>query len=334
VRIALTLLVRDEADIVGDHVAFHLSRGVDVVVATVHRSRDGTAEILQSYARNGRVRLMYEDGEEIRQSEWMTRMARLAATEYGADWVLNSDADEFWWPRGGSLGELLGAVPPRYGAVHAFSHSFVPRPGHGAFSERMTARLASVAALNDPETSFRPVAKVLHRGDPRAVVGQGNHDVWGIRQPVLSGVFPIELLHFPLRSTEQIARKHENTLAAWERNLRGDLARARLESARGRANAFYERVVVDDPALERGLAAGTLVLDTRLRDALRALRRDDRPRGTRAPDEPGASAAELAAHAAAITTLADANAVRLQRRVDELSARLVTSGGRSARFEG
>ena len=56
-------------------------------------------------------------------------MARLAATEFGADWLINSDADEFWWPRGASLRDVLGAVSPRYGTgVRSCASSSRARP--------------------------------------------------------------------------------------------------------------------------------------------------------------------------------------------------------------
>ena len=101
--LVMTLLARDEIDIVDSWLAFHLNAGVDLVIATDNRSQDGTTEVLEEYARSGHVHLIREPGEDLRQNEWVTRMARLAATEYGADWVINSDADEFWWPRGASL---------------------------------------------------------------------------------------------------------------------------------------------------------------------------------------------------------------------------------------
>jgi len=102
-KLVMTLRTRDQADIVEAVVAFHLNAGVDFVIATDHRSVDGTVEILESYAREGVLRLIRELGEEVRGSEWRTRMARMAATEYGADWTFSCDGDEFWRPRGGSM---------------------------------------------------------------------------------------------------------------------------------------------------------------------------------------------------------------------------------------
>ena len=100
----------------------------------------------------------------------MTRMARLAATEYGADWVINSDADEFWWPRGASLAEVLAAVPPRYGTVGAFLRVFCPRPGEEHFAERMTVRFSALAPINDPASLYKPIRKIVHRGHPEIQV--------------------------------------------------------------------------------------------------------------------------------------------------------------------
>ena len=112
-KLVMTLLVRDEADIVDAQIAYHLDAGVDLVVATDNRSEDATTEILRRYAREGVLHLIREPGDDLRQSEWVTRMARLAATDHGADWILNADADEFWLARRASLKELLAVVPAR-----------------------------------------------------------------------------------------------------------------------------------------------------------------------------------------------------------------------------
>jgi glycosyl transferase family 2 len=312
-KLVMTLLVRDEADIVDTHIAYHLAAGVDCVIATDHRSADGTTDILESYARDGHVHLIRRDDERIRQSAWMTEMARLAATEHGADWVLNSDADEFWWPAAPSLKDALAAVPETHGVVYAVSRVFVPRPGSGWFAERMTVRLELPAAINDPATPYRHVAKVAHRAHAGAVVMQGNHRVSGVPFRDIRGWSPLELLHFPLRSPEQAAAKHENTWTAWDLNLRGDIAIARSTSR------YYDRLVLDDDAVARGLAAGSLAEDTRLRDALRALR--DEGSLWLGPQQ----FAQRASHALDDVLLFEADGVRLQRRADELAGRVYGS---------
>src|SRR5262245_7465782 len=102
----MTLVVRDEADVVEQQLAYHFDAGVDFVLATDHSSTDGTADVLRRYEADGRLRL-FEVSGEMRDSDWRTRMARLAASDHGADWVINTDADEFWMPRSGTLKDAL-----------------------------------------------------------------------------------------------------------------------------------------------------------------------------------------------------------------------------------
>ena len=125
---------------------FHLNAGVDFVIATDNLSQDGTTEILESYERAGQLHLIREDGEYLRQADWITRMGRLAATDFGADWVIHSDADEFWWPRG-ELAEGCPRVDPgRYGIVRASCATFCRgRTTGSSFAERMTVRMRTPA---------------------------------------------------------------------------------------------------------------------------------------------------------------------------------------------
>jgi Glycosyl transferase family 2 len=268
-RLVQTLVVRDEADIVDAQLAYHLNAGVDFVIATDHESRDGTTEILESYASAGYLRRIPRSGWN-EEATWRTQMARLAASEHGADWVINTDADEFWMPRRGTLKQLLEAVPAEVGIVFALSRQFVPRPESiPDFAERMLVRLSTTSAINDPTSPYRPHAKVAHRGDPDVVVRHGGHTAVSRRFAALPDWYPADVLHFPFRLLEQYERKCVRRAQA-DKPL-GQYVRAFEARERGRIADAYRSLVVDDETLARGRCSGNLVVDLRLRDALRAI---------------------------------------------------------------
>jgi hypothetical protein len=299
------------------------------VVATDNRSQDGTTDILESYARDGHLHLIREEGEYLRQAEWITRMGRLAATDFGADWVIHSDADEFWWPRGESLNDVLASIPSRYGIVRALLRHFVPRPGDGSsFADRMTVRVSQSSPINDPRSLFRPNLKIIHRADPNVDVSIGAQRLIDSPLVPLRGWYPVEFFHFPVRSPEQCERKYGYQQTGPGQTPSPYYDRVRALIADGRLAEVWESLVVDDAALERGLAEGSLVADTRLRDALRTLD-EGKPLTFPRP-----TVVDEAAYAVDVAALGEADVVRLQRRLDTLEQRLVTIERRpSVRFE-
>jgi hypothetical protein len=316
-RIVMTLMVRDEIDLIDLQIAFHLAAGVDFVVVTDHESVDGTTEILEEYARQGVLHRIPVSSPVKRQSEWVTRMARMAAIEFGADWVINSDADEFWWPWGGDLKDRLAEIPEGCGIVYTFIRTFLPRPGEGPFAERMTARFAPVAPINSPFSPFRVNVRLLHRADPDIVVGRGNNKIATRLLAPFRGRSPIETLHFPVRSFSQFEHKFLTHYRASGSRLRGEHIRAHEAAQSGRLHELYDEICVDDDGLRRGLELGVLAIDTRLRDAAHALQVD--PRSLHfAPREP----ADEIGYAIDGAVLQEGELVRQQRRVDELALRV------------
>jgi Glycosyl transferase family 2 len=330
VRLVETLVVRDEADIVDAQIAYHLNAGVDFVIASDHESRDGTTEILEAYARRGYLRRIPVSGE-VRESEWRTTMARLAATDHGAEWVINTDADEFWMPRDGTLQDAFRAVPAAYGVVWALTRHFVPRPEvEPFFADRMTARVSALAPLNDPTSPYRPHAKAAHRADPEIRVRHGAHLVHSSMQP-LHHWHLADVLHFPFRSLAQYERK--GVRRAHGDSRLGQYVKAYHASEGGRIQDTYASLELSDERVERGVSCGSLVLDVRLRDALRGLRvaeppapeispggtftigRSELPRVSRSAEHRGRDHAEAAA-------LRDADLVRVARQLDGLELRL------------
>ncbi len=324
----MTLLVRDERDIVEQHLAFHLASGVDLVIVTDHASTDGTQDVLARHEAEGRVRVLREPDGPFRQREWLTRMARLAATEHGADWVISSDVDELWWPRGGDLPAVLGTIPLRYGIVQSFVRHFVPVVDDGSpWWERMTLRLSAQAPINDPRSPWRPFRKLVHRADPEAVITEGSHGVLGTSLQTLRGWYPLEVLHFPIRTVAQLDRKGRVWGSAVEKFYSSREvavapgaayhALAHRDAEQGLSADVFAALALGPDGAREALERGLVMEDTRARDALRAL---SQPGGR--PSFPRSSPVDDAAFAADAAVLGEADVVRVRRRLDELEQRI------------
>lgn len=215
-KLVMTLLVRDEDDILREHLEFHYGQGVDFVIATDNRSQDGSLDILREYQSAGRLHLISENSDNYDQSAWVTRMARLAYTEFGADWVINSDADEFWWPDEGTLHDVFARLAEECKLVGFVRHNFVSLETdsqEAPFWLRMIYR--QKRSTNDLGHPLPP--KACHKGARDVRVGMGNHSVDGLHaRDAISG--SCSILHFPKRSYQQFERKIKLGGAAVLRN--------------------------------------------------------------------------------------------------------------------
>jgi len=291
-RLVMTLKVRDEADILEDNLRYHRALGVDFFVVTDNGSVDGTSEILERYVNAGLAHVLRVETGTLRNDEehWTTRMARLAATEFEADWVFHDDADELWWPVQGTLKQAFEAIPEQYGSVVAPRGEYVARPdAPGPWFERMVYR----EALG----SLQP--KAAHRADPDAVVISQTHevvsagpdrDLWHAMRPpgrmlhrgtratsdeqeengdrpevrlVWAPTHPLRIFHFPLRSFEQFRKRTEIFLRHGGWRDTGRFRRLRYAYEQGRLEELYAELVWDDSRIEEGLGDAELVRDDR-----------------------------------------------------------------------
>lgn len=271
-NLVLTMLVRDEEDLVADNMSYHLDAGADLIIVTDNGSVDSTRDIVQTFVDDGTARLLVEPAPIHSQWRWVTRMARTAYWDHNADWVINTDADEFWWPESGNLKDVLGAVEPIYGAVRVPRFDFRPLTDVGGGPRetpyRETASLRFIGGALEPKT--------CHRADPRVIVGQGNHEVSGGSGIELDGSGLLSVFHFPTRSREQFRRGVGNAGAAYKRSTEfvpttGEVKRALYESLESGDldEVFGSRELAPGEA-EAAIRSGKIVEDRRLLQELAA----------------------------------------------------------------
>ena len=272
-KLVMTLLVRDEEDVLRANIDFHRAQGVDFFIVTDNKSEDSTPEIVKDFAEQGIAHYIYEGDDDYNQSAWVTRMARMAAIDYGADWVINNDADEFWWPHQGDLKSCFAGVSTDYDIVVGPRHDYVALNNEtGAFYDDMVFRQkASLNALGKP---LPP--KVAHRAHPDVEVSQGNH--WA-ELPGESGVVEnvLDIFHYPLRSYAQFTNKIIKGGQAYERNKTHNAhagatwRKLYKEYQRNGLVDYYRKQTFSPRQVETGLRDGSLVSDRRLSDYLYAL---------------------------------------------------------------
>jgi hypothetical protein len=291
VKVVMTYKLRDESDVIEDNIRYHVAQGITTFLATDNGSTDGTRETLARYEEKGLMTVFDAPTEDFRleSRHWLTRMARYAASELDADWVIHNDADEFWWPLEGTIPEVLAGIPTEFGAVISPRSEFLARPEDGDhFSRRMTVREA--------RARLRP--KVAHRAEPDVVVlHRGAHDVApageggeiGVRspgRPVLRGAredddsdgnderlvwaptHPLRTFHFPLRDYAQFERKVRTTVLHGAFADRGNRKVVREHLEGGTLPDYYESTLKTDAEVRAGLESGEFVEDRRFADFL------------------------------------------------------------------
>jgi hypothetical protein len=278
-RVVMTLPA-DDGDLLESQLLFHLHAGVEAAVV------GGDLELpLGEFDGDARVHRVPD----------ASLMTHAATAELGANWIIPAEAREFWWPRGGSLTDVLSAIPADYDVVQALVRPFLlPRSDDGEAASEPVYRLSAQAMLDDPGGSPRPARRLAHRAGVDVGSYRGEIPKGALRP--LRGWYPIEVLSVSPRPVEppDLARGLEDGAVQVDARLGDALRELRagneivfarptvIENAwfavdaavLGEADAFALRGDVDD--LERRLADLEENVGVRAERKLRALLRRGR----------------------------------------------------------
>ena len=275
-KIIMTLCVRDEEDIIRHNIEFHRALGVDMFLVTDNLSQDCTKSILKEYEQQGILEYFYSDEDTHSQYKHVTKMARHAYAYYNADWVINNDADEFWFPVGhDNLKDVFRTYGDDVYGVTFNRQNFVPlkhfRPPF--YDSMVFKQVHSVNWLGQPLPG-----KAAHRGHPDTIVRQGNHAVTLMGDCQYEQSAAIDIMHFTARqfSTWEASIIHggrayrNNTVLPRTQGIVRRTVYAEYER-KGNLNAFYEREFYSRLPLLTALLRKRITIDTRLKRFMHSL---------------------------------------------------------------
>lgn len=270
-KVSMTLLVRNERDLIEANIRFHHALGVDKFIVMDNLSTDDTADIVRQLSHEFNIEYFFQAEDNYNQSLWVTQMARYAA-QNEADWVINNDADEFWMPRNGNLKDFLTSIRPEVSALYVNRHNAVliednQVPVSGKCTPETSVHFETQSMDNRGQPLY---SKILHRASENIIVKQGNHDVIGLSGSFEAAGNKVKILHFPYCNFDKYKKKIQYGGAAYERNNivpkdMGDHWRTQysLLQSEGLHN-FWKSISINSLNLERGLLNGQIFVEKTL----------------------------------------------------------------------
>lgn len=184
-KLVMTLLVKNEQELLEDNIKFHLNHGVDFIIATDNASTDSTPEILAKYEKKGLLHIINEPSDAYEQALWVNRMGKIAYEQYKATIIFHCDADEFWEANCGNLKiELLSQPNIDVLRVSAQNKIMVDENGHEQFPQDVhytvvkTSKKKSVSQLSNNRYLKKAFKKVMFKTNKGLFdVTMGNHKI-------------------------------------------------------------------------------------------------------------------------------------------------------------
>lgn len=218
VKLGMTLLVKNEADIIEINVNHHKNQGVDIIVALDDNSTDRTPVILRNLADKGLLYLVDYPKTKYDHAGLVNYLGSIAANKYKADLLFHCDADELWVSSMGNLKQEMIDHPFVTGLyVPMINVLLKENNGHEKFPNDAIYHVVNPMKIkNDSDKSMTDFylkeypAKVyytLKNGYLR--VTQGNHEIVSNnnKKAIMVKSNDLTVFHFPVRNKKQFYDK-------------------------------------------------------------------------------------------------------------------------------